>query len=123
LKELTMPAKSKSQERLMQAVAHNPAFAKKVGIAQKVGKEFIGKAEGGGIPKVEKGLKDAGVYDEPPAPKAAASAPSAEFFKGRQQPKAERDAGLRAALAKRGFAAGGSIDGCAQRGKTKVKRS
>ena len=37
-----MPAKSKSQERLMQAVAHNPAFAKKVGIPQKVGKEFVG---------------------------------------------------------------------------------
>ena len=25
----------------MEAVAHNPAFAKKVGIAQKVGKEFV----------------------------------------------------------------------------------
>jgi hypothetical protein len=60
---------------------------------------------------------------EAPAPAAPASAPSAEFFKGKQQPKAERDAGLRAALAKRGFAAGGSIDGCAQRGKTKANRS
>lgn len=36
-----MPAKSKSQEKLMQAVAHNKDFAKKVGIPQKVGKEFI----------------------------------------------------------------------------------
>ena len=36
-----MPAKSKAQERLMQAVANNPKFAKKVGIPQKVGKEFI----------------------------------------------------------------------------------
>ncbi len=35
-----MPAKSKKQERLMQAVAHNKEFAKKVGIPQKVGKEF-----------------------------------------------------------------------------------
>jgi hypothetical protein len=35
-----MPAKSKAQAKLMQAVAHNPAFAKKVGIAPKVGKEF-----------------------------------------------------------------------------------
>ena len=25
----------------MEAIAHNPAFAKKVGIAQKVGKEFV----------------------------------------------------------------------------------
>ena len=35
-----MPSKSKSQARLMAAVAHNPAFAKKVGISQSVGKEF-----------------------------------------------------------------------------------
>lgn len=35
-----MPARSKRQFRLMSAVAHNPAFAKKVGISQKVGKEF-----------------------------------------------------------------------------------
>ena len=35
-----MPSKSKPQARLMAAVAHNPAFAKKVGISQSVGKEF-----------------------------------------------------------------------------------
>jgi len=35
-----VPSKSKSQARLMAAVAHNPAFAKKVGISQSVGKEF-----------------------------------------------------------------------------------
>ena len=35
-----MPSKSPSQHRLMAAVAHNPAFAKKVGIPQSVGKDF-----------------------------------------------------------------------------------
>lgn len=35
-----MPAKSKKQEKFMQAVANNPAFAKKVGVPQSVGKEF-----------------------------------------------------------------------------------
>jgi hypothetical protein len=35
-----MPSKSKSQARLMAAAAHNPAFAKKVGIPEKVAKEF-----------------------------------------------------------------------------------
>lgn len=35
-----MPSVSKKQERLMQAVAHNPDFAKKVGIPQSVGKDF-----------------------------------------------------------------------------------
>jgi hypothetical protein len=36
-----MPIKSKSQERLMQGVAHSPDFAKKVGIKQSVGKDFV----------------------------------------------------------------------------------
>ena len=35
-----MPAKSKKQEKFMQAVANNPKFAKKVGVPQSVGKEF-----------------------------------------------------------------------------------
>jgi hypothetical protein len=41
IKETSMPAKSKAQEKLMQAVAHSSKFAKKVGIPVKVGKEFI----------------------------------------------------------------------------------
>ena len=35
-----MPSSSKKQHNLMEAVAHSPAFAKKVGISQKVGKDF-----------------------------------------------------------------------------------
>lgn len=35
-----MPSKSAKQARLMAAVAHNPSFAKKVGIPVSVGKEF-----------------------------------------------------------------------------------
>jgi hypothetical protein len=35
-----MPSTSKKQERFMAAAAHNPAFASKVGIPQKVAKEF-----------------------------------------------------------------------------------
>jgi len=47
-----MPSKSSAQHNLMSAVAHNPAFAKKVGISQKVGKEFADegkKLKGGGL--------------------------------------------------------------------------
>jgi hypothetical protein len=49
-----MPSKSPAQHNLMAAVAHNPAFAKKVGISQKVGKEFTKadeakKMKGGGL--------------------------------------------------------------------------
>jgi hypothetical protein len=35
-----MPSKSKAQRNFMAAAAHNPAFAKKVGIPAKVAKEF-----------------------------------------------------------------------------------
>lgn len=41
-----MPSKSKSQHNLMEGVAHNPAFAKKVGIPQSVGKEFASADKG-----------------------------------------------------------------------------
>jgi hypothetical protein len=37
-----MPAVSEKQEKFMQAVAHSPKFAKKVGVPQSVGKEFTG---------------------------------------------------------------------------------
>lgn len=52
-----MPSSSKKQHRLMQAVARNPEFAKKVGIPQKVGKDF------------ESADKAAGKYQKKPAKK------------------------------------------------------
>lgn len=41
-----MPSVSKKQHNLMAAVANNPAFAKKVGIKQSVGKEFTAADKG-----------------------------------------------------------------------------
>ena len=56
-----MPAKSKEQFRLMQAVAHNPSFAKKVGIKPSVGAEYtqsnVGKKS---YEKLPERLKDGG---------------------------------------------------------------
>jgi hypothetical protein len=51
-----MPSKSPAQHKLMAAVAHNPKFAKKVGISQKVGKEFAKADEG-------KKFKGGGLYE------------------------------------------------------------
>jgi hypothetical protein len=51
-----MPSKSPAQHHLMEAVAHNRAFAKKVGISQKVGKEFAKADEG-------KKFKEGGLYE------------------------------------------------------------
>ena len=41
-----MPSTSKKQHNFMEAVANNPAFAKKAGVSQSVGKEFA-KADKG----------------------------------------------------------------------------
>jgi len=41
-----MPSKSPAQHRLMEAVAHSPKFAKKVGIPTSVGKDFAKADEG-----------------------------------------------------------------------------
>jgi hypothetical protein len=41
-----MPSVSKKQHNLMEAVAHSPAFAKKVGIKQSVGKDFAAADKG-----------------------------------------------------------------------------
>ena len=69
-----MPSKSKAQHNLMEAVAHSPKFAKKVGISQKVGKEFARADEG-------KKFKDGG--------------PSLAVGRGEKMP-VERGAGLTA---------------------------
>lgn len=44
-----MPSKSPAQARLMAAAAHNPAFAKRVGIPTKVAREFNQADTGGGL--------------------------------------------------------------------------
>ena len=41
-----MPATSKKQKEFMDAVAHNPAFAKKVGVPKSVGKDFSEASKG-----------------------------------------------------------------------------
>jgi len=50
-----MPSKSKAQHNLMEAVAHSAKFAKKVGIPQKVGKDFAEADKG-------KKFKSGGLY-------------------------------------------------------------
>lgn len=47
------PSKSPAQKRTMRAAAHNPAFAKKVGIPQKVAKDFAAADAGKAKPKVK----------------------------------------------------------------------
>jgi hypothetical protein len=41
-----MPSTSKKQHNFMEAIAHNPSFAKKVGVKQSVGKDFAAADKG-----------------------------------------------------------------------------
>lgn len=50
-----MPSKTKKQARTMAAAAHNPAFAKRLGIPTKVAKEFNAADEKKGTLKKRKG--------------------------------------------------------------------
>ncbi|EOH1034879.1 hypothetical protein ACLMYS_003853 [Salmonella enterica] len=56
-----MPSKSRAQHNLMEAVAHNPEFARKKGIPQSVGEEFAqadkGKKFAKAAPKPKKKAK------------------------------------------------------------------
>ncbi len=53
-----MPSKSAKQARMMAGAAHNPAFAKKVGVPQSVAKEFNRADKGTGILRKKKGAKN-----------------------------------------------------------------
>lgn len=46
-----MPSKTPAQARMMAAAAHNPEFAKKVGVPQSVAKDFNAADKGGGLLK------------------------------------------------------------------------
>ena len=128
-----MPSTSKKQHNFMAAIAHNPAFAKKVGIPQSVGKDFDeadkGKKFGSGgrtRPDVQKVNK----------PKTRHG--KMAFFKEGGDTMAKMNPGMMAMMAKKKGApakkmAGGGMamgkvktaapskDGIAEKGKTKGK--
>jgi hypothetical protein len=102
-----MPSASKKQHNFMAAIAKNPSFAKKVGIPQKVGKEFVTADKGktfkkGGMMKHSDIAKD-----KPMMTKVAAKA-----VKGHEQ---------RMHKMAKGGSASSRADGCAVKGKTKGK--
>lgn len=51
-----MPSKSPAQARMMAAAAHDPAFAKKVGVPESVAKDFNAADKGGGL--LKKAMRD-----------------------------------------------------------------
>ena len=105
-----MPSTSKKQHNFMAAIANNPAFAKKTGIPQGVGSDFI-KADKGH--KFAKGGDTMATKGVNPFAQFQKSGKDAEA-KGKGKPKMPMK-----------FAAGGftrAADGIAQKGKTKAKQ-
>jgi hypothetical protein len=100
-----MPSKTAKQANLMAAVAHNPAFAKKVGIPVSVGKDF-NKADKGR--KFKKGgvMKHEDIKEDMPMMKKVA----------KQEVKAHEKSMHKMA---KGGSASSRADGCAVKGKTK----
>ena len=60
-----MPAVSDKQKKFMDAVAHNPAFAKKVGVPKAVGKDFSEASKGMKFGKGSKSRADAQAVNKP----------------------------------------------------------
>ncbi len=100
-----MPSVSKKQHNLMAAVAHNPAFAKKVGIPQSVGQEF-NKADKGKTFKKGGMMKHSDIAKDKPMMKKVA----AEAVKGHEKRMHK--------MAKGGVT---RADGCVTKGHTKGK--
>ena len=116
-----MPSKSKAQRNLMAAAAHNPAFAKKVGVPVSVAKEFNQadkgkKFKGGGMSKLGKLFKGKESYaeevKEAKAIKAGKITP-AEYAKGEKMEEAKK---MNKGGSCKKYARGGGIE---VRGKTK----
>ena len=132
-----MPSTSKKQHNFMAAVANNPAFAKKVGIKQSVGEDFMKADKGrkfgsGGMPHSEKGEMKADVKQDKAMIKKAVGMHDKQLHGGKKTNLASLKKGGVAKYAKGGFVAPSKMgavktaapsrDGVAVKGKTKGKQ-
>lgn len=109
-----MPSSSKKQHNFMAAVAHNPSFAKKAGVSQSVGKDFV---------TADKGRKFAAGGDMKNAKMKAIFAGKETPAEERKEKTAAKKAGMSYKAAERKFegekyARGGGVE---SKGKTKGK--
>jgi hypothetical protein len=121
-----MPSKSQAQHNLMAMVAHDPAAAKRVGIPQRVGRDFMKADKGrkfneGGDMKESKAMmgKEVAFMKKKGAPKAMIKHEMAEAGMKKGGMAKKMMGGGKA------YSAGGytkAADGIAQKGKTKAKQ-
>lgn len=129
-----MPAKSEKQKKFMDAAAHNPAFAKKVGIPSKVAKEYSKESkgmkfkQGGDMKKIFSG-KETKAEEAKERKAAGSKAKYKKMEKMYEGEKYARGGGVESRGKTKGkmvkMAAGGSVskraDGIAKRGRTSCK--
>ena len=127
-----MPSSSKKQHNFMAAIAHSPSFAKKAGVPQSVGKDFMNADKGrkfakGGDMKESKEMmkKEVAFLKKKGAPKSMIKHEMTEekgYKKGGVATSLKAHAAMPASKAHAGLKSGGvvrSADGIAQKGKTK----
>ena len=126
---IQMPSKSKAQRNLMAAAAHNPAFAKKVGVPVAVAQEFNkadkGKKFGGG------GMAKSDMKEDMKMDKAQDKAMIKKAMKQHDMQEHKGGKGTKLALKKGGmakgcgYASGGKVsqlakaNGIAKKGKSR----
>jgi len=113
-----VPSHSAKQHKFMEAVAHNPSFAKKAGVPQSVGKDFSNADKGktfsrGGDMKESKAMvgKEVAFMKKKKAPASMIKHEKAEMM------------GMKKGGAAKKMSSGGftrSADGIAKKGKTKA---
>ena len=118
-----MPSKSKAQRNLMAAAAHNPSFAKKVGVPVKVAKEFNAADKGR---KFSRGgeMKHDDIIEDKKMVKKAVGMHEKQLHGGKKADLSKLCGGGKVKkMAGGGLAAGHkSADGCAVKGKTRGKQ-
>jgi hypothetical protein len=106
-----MPATSEKQKKFMDAVAHNPAFAKKAGVPQSVGKDFSEASKGMKFGKGSGSRADAQAINKPKTNQGK----NELFKKGGDTMATKMNPGMMAMMAKKKagakkMASGGSVD-------------
>ena len=122
-----MPSSSKNQHNFMAAIAHSPAFAKKVGVPQSVGQDFSNAdkgrkfAKGGDTMATKKMMGESDMMDKSQDKamiKKAFKQHDAQEHKGGKGTSLElKRGGMAKKMASGGFTS--TADGIAQKGKTK----
>jgi len=102
-----MPSHSKKQHNFMEAIAHSPSFAKKVGVPQSVGKDYAAADKG-------KTFKQGG--DMATKMNPGFMAMMAKKKAAQEGSKADKAADKKQMM---GMKKGGGVDGAAKKGKTK----